>query len=314
MMLEEIIISTFILSIVSYINTYVSRETRKKYIQKNPQVKFKTNLIPREILDNVKNVNIPNINYDDYDSKIKDFALLLNTIEPEENLKLFKRNINSLKIKDNKLLLMFNINAMYNSKSNKITIAKNSAIEHELFHMASSYYSNDNVEASGFHYKDLNKNEEIGVGINEGYTQMLTKKYFNCNDQNVYEKEVKYVNYLINLIGRDKMDNLYFNANLGGLVEELSNYSTEFEVFKFIRALDDIENRNNINIANKFLIECDLNKNLIEGNTRVMSYIKTMENANDLPNADNKNFISKFNDIFTETYKNFESKQNNLKK
>jgi len=52
------------------------------------------------------------------------------------------------------------------------------------------------------------------------------------------------------IIGREKMEKLYFQGNLYGLVEELKKYSSEKEIRLFIRNVDFY---NNLSISSRYL-------------------------------------------------------------
>ena len=101
---------------------------------------------------------------------------------------------------------------------------------HELMHMASSRYEDGN-RYEGFAtncYENANS-EYIGYGLNEGYTELLTRRYFDIKDD---ESDVSdgydYLVYLARLIeiivGEEKMQHFYFKADLPGLISELSKY------------------------------------------------------------------------------------------
>ena len=62
-------------------------------------------------------------------------------------------------------------------------------INHELMHMSSTYYrESDGKLFSGFRQAP-NIGRGIGVGLNEGYTHFLTKRYFGNDALEVYEFE-----------------------------------------------------------------------------------------------------------------------------
>ena len=125
-------------------------------------------------------------------------------------------------------------------------------------HAASSYKKNEKV-ASGFRQgyvinNAMTKKYFIGTGINEGYTDLMTKRYlvedYGTNKIGyAYEEKIALLTELI--VGKDKMINLYFQANLKGLVEELAKYSSVEEAKEFITILDTITNIK----TNKLIIE-----------------------------------------------------------
>lgn len=98
-------------------------------------------------------------------------------------------------------------------------------IFHELLHMSSAYLGK-NKNAIGFQqYVHMTANtEHYGHSLNEGYTELLTKRYFNRrgNDRvEYYDEEQKIALKIEKIVGREKMIELYFKADLYGVVEEL---------------------------------------------------------------------------------------------
>ena len=99
-----------------------------------------------------------------------------------EDLTILINNINTLKIhcKSFKILnLIFNTNyaGEYDTITNTININDEEIkkdIFHELLHMASSFYKNG-VVFSGFSQLRFSS---IGDGLNEGYTELLCRRYF----------------------------------------------------------------------------------------------------------------------------------------
>lgn len=180
---------------------------------------------------------------------INAFLTLLTNNFPREILTNFYNNIHDIQIHmtDYKLKNIFHkieFNGSFNAKTNTIKLNKNDqnyeAVFHELFHMASTV-SLDNDIYSGFRqHKTYNSKDDIGVGINEGYTQALTERYFGHIEGIKYSYPFEtFVACLIEeIIGQDKMAKYYFNANLYGLIDELSKYNLPNNVMKFIYNLD----------------------------------------------------------------------------
>ena len=196
---------------------------------------------------------------------------------PIDNLKFFYNNINTLKVKTKKFKLQklfYNksLAGEYNTLSNRISVRKDSchfSMPHELLHMSSSYYDPSKcVKFSGFHQTCFS-NYSIGYGLNEGYTQLLTKRYFD--DCDVYVLEKHFASLLEKIIGKDIMENLYFNANLYGLFEELEKYATQNAIIRFLDSFDYInlyykkddnveEAYSKIEYIANFFARCYLNK------------------------------------------------------
>ena len=95
---------------------------------------------------------------------------------------------------------------------------------HELLHMTSSYNSKDK-KVSGFlnAVKTSFSKIEIGSLLNEGYTELLTKRYFKCTDNEYYKKEVLLASKIEEFIGREEMERAYFEGNLNYIIERFNN-------------------------------------------------------------------------------------------
>ena len=191
-------------------------------------------------------------------NEIKDLiAEALTTLSQEvsaESMQIIKKNLTSLSSDSNLIKSLYlthkKASGAYFNSIHHITINqkyyKKDVLSHELMHAASSFDYNDK-RGTGFHQK-------IGVGINEGYTDLISQRYF-CKDINTAEIEGGYpynkvVSEIVEtIIGKQKMLDLYFHGNLKGLVEELSKYQSEDKVKQFILDLDTI---NNTHIQSKF--------------------------------------------------------------
>ncbi len=116
--------------------------------------------------------------------------------------------------------------------------------------MASSVHK-DGVNYSGFSQTAMKqeRHDSLGSALNEGYTELLTERYFNHGEEargtiGDYEAQVGYIfersiaSKLEKIVGQEKMESLYLNANLPGLINELKNYASEEEIMKFISKTD----------------------------------------------------------------------------
>ena len=149
----------------------------------------------------------------------------------------------------------------YNVFKNVIILNKDNikkTIFHELFHMTSNIFINKKESFCGFHYmKEIGnkKNISIGAGINEGYTQLLTERYFSDFDTlETYEIERFIASKVEEIIGQDTMEDLYFNGNLYELIEKLKAYATNEEIMKFLTMYDFIEYYDSYRKINKNLL------------------------------------------------------------
>ena len=135
------------------------------------------------------------------------------------DLDYFYNNIKTLDIKKIRDSFIKNpINGEYLIDANQIVLYTDcqDTIYHELFHMASSCFRG-NVVYSGFS-QDL-----VGLGLDEGYTELLTRRYFKqqMHSRITYEDEVKLSSFIEKVIGRAKMESLYLKANIKGLLKFL---------------------------------------------------------------------------------------------
>ena len=147
------------------------------------------------------------------------------------------------------------VGGTYNIKDNLIDLETTklskllNSIFHELLHASSTRVDlENNVIYSGFsqmhiHKEDPRKNEVYGIGINEGFTQYLANKLFDPNHNaisaySVYQEEQAIARALEKIVGEEKLRSLYFRADLQGLVNELEQYATREEIYKFINYTD----------------------------------------------------------------------------
>lgn len=86
---------------------------------------------------------------------------------------------------------------------------------------------------SGFEQVNIYNRSKIGTTINEGYTELLSRRYFNpCHDS--YAAVVFIAKTIEYVVEKNKMQKLYMNADLKGLIEVLKEYAAEEEILKFI--------------------------------------------------------------------------------
>lgn len=173
---------------------------------------------------------------------------------PHVDLTLFHNNLENLAVtvkslKFKNLILSTNTAASYDVKKNLIIVRNGDYLEtinHELFHMSTSLFrESDGIRFCGFCQLYLKKFKKIGVGINEGYTQFLTERYFeeeNSNIKGAYPLEVKLAEALEQIVGKEKMESLFFKADLYGLIQELKQYDSEENIMKFISGVDFLHN------------------------------------------------------------------------
>ena len=156
----------------------------------------------------------------------------------QNNLDNYQRNIKTLKIEISDFTNRKTNNAAtYNERENKIYLRDlfiDDSFYHELLHVASTKVDEDNIY-SGISLNDYN------VGLNEGFTQLLTEEYFSINKEDTltypYETLVAKIIYLI--MGKDML-NSYLQADINGFLNNLSNYLSKEDIQLLINNLDFI--------------------------------------------------------------------------
>lgn len=262
----------------------LSNKIIKKYkIQKN----YKPNNIRVSLPPILKNVNMQ-IDESDIISKqfgnyVLNFVNKLSKNMSIENLMLLYNNLEDLRLGYKNYFLhnwlfKYKLAGTYHVKKNKVGINKGSlehAIYHELFHMASSYYEKDGDKRfSGFSQKLKANKTTIGKGLNEGYTQALTERYFGENNEvyGSYKLVTHFARNLERIIGKSKMESLYFRADLFGLIEELKQYDNEDNIIKLLSDFDCILGK-----KTKSIEDNQLNTSLINiQKTLLIYYIKKL--------------------------------------
>ena len=112
-------------------------------------------------------------------------------------------------------------------------------LSHELLHMATSY-TKGKITLSGFS-QIIGGKISACCGLNEGYTELLNKRYFSkCKkDRGSYPEQQFIALGIEEIVGREKMESLYFDADLEGLVKELSQYASIEEIHELLGTIED---------------------------------------------------------------------------
>lgn len=204
--------------------------------------------LPPEIMKKNSEIDKRRLLQQKFGDSIVSFATTIISKIPNVNLMLFYNNISSLttsiiNFRSINFLLKGNVQGAYIPNDNNIELQENNytlTIDHELFHMASTFYrKSDGMCFSGFMQKPNDK-KRIANGINEGYTQLLTERYFG-EDKTImksYQYEKSVVEKLEMIIGKEKMESLYFNANLYELIKELKQYEDDDTIMQFFTDID----------------------------------------------------------------------------
>lgn len=210
------------------ITVYKDNINRKNYVIDKDKIRRLSKL-------NIK--NIPSMNVKGkYSTDVEYFNNVIKTKLPFVNLTYFYKNIEDLVINEKEYLGEFT-NGGYNSYSNIMFLLlndKGKSINHELLHLSSAII-NGKIKYVGFSQQSEGFN--IGDGINEGYTSILDKRYFNTNSESyiLYQQ----LGLLIEkIIGQEKMTKMYFEADLYGLIEELSKYCYKDTAYELIKNID----------------------------------------------------------------------------
>lgn len=113
---------------------------------------------------------------------------------------------------------------------------------HELLHMSSTIIDNENkISYSGFYQTTKCDNKEIGIALDDAYTEILLSRLFKINEKYLsYEYEISITRIIEEIITKDKMINLYFTANLYDLIRILEEYNSRENIINFILELDKI--------------------------------------------------------------------------
>lgn len=280
-----------ILLLTSTIIYYTAGESIKNNYKLRKDFKLKdvkTAVLPTEVLRKVDNINETKILEQKFSPLIIEFINTVKQNISDSDLILFYNNFNNIKtsvknFKMSNLILNESVGAQWLPEKNTIELSEDnykSTIDHELFHVSTTYIDpKSHIIFSGFQ-QIKSANNQIGEGLNEGYTQYLTEKYFSSHSLLMaysYEKKIAEAVELI--VGQEKMQSLYFNANLKGLIDVLKQYNTEESVYKFITTLDFLNkylianyltsNSNkiildNLEYINSFLIKSYIQKLILE--------------------------------------------------
>lgn len=189
--------------------------------------------------------------FNEYINRFIDFI----NVNPNIDLKLFYENLKNLIIEEKRtfnhlFFIKSHTKGRYNGYNNKILVLREDnfySIYHELLHCASRRVINEEMNV-GFHKFSINEKSgkitfNMGKALNEGYTTLLEKRYFNSiehTQKRGYVKEEFISSILEQIVGKEKMEKLYFNANLDGLIEYLKQFSNEEDIYSFLEYFDKI--------------------------------------------------------------------------
>lgn len=200
-----------------------------------------------------------------YELLIQNF---LNTMKKElsfNDYEIIEQNIKNINIEFLEKIKDEDVCGLY-SPEGLITLHKKDdefTFYHELFHASSSYYNENKLELnSGFHHQHINEKKDIGRGFNEGYTELLTQRYFGFHHECGYSNELHYVRLIEHLIGKEQMQSFYLRSSLNDLITELCKYNSFENVLKFMESMD------------KFIIIGELTKEKIASFNETTDFIE----------------------------------------
>jgi hypothetical protein len=194
----------------------------------------------KQILDNFNNYYLPKTNKpfkknDIPDEIKKDIALIKEKVN-NENLYNLYNNLTNIKIKNDLSLLLKLIKGKYNSKTNTITYTTINSRFHELMHLASSCYDEkNNIWLSGF--INYNNKPIYGKALNEGYTELITRRVFNKKTA-FYNEEVKIVSFFELLFDKNALESHYFNNDIYSFINHIDSYIGKENAIKLLLQFD----------------------------------------------------------------------------
>jgi len=218
------------LGIINY-NSICMNQQNKIIIEKTDKyVRANISILPQYI--KVTNSKIRN----EFEDKVREFGITVLEKCGSNYLENFYENFKTVNIDLRKAKLDIYgddsiLDGEYNVIENKITIYNMSSVYHELFHLASTRLERD-FSFSGFSILNRNEAKDVTNYFNEGYTQLLTNRYFN-NGRDAYEDQVDIAEEVEKIIGKEKMEELYFSADMDGLISEFEQYESRENISKF---------------------------------------------------------------------------------
>lgn len=233
------------------------------------RVRTKGEVLPSPVLASKKYHINEYLGFKNYNEIILEFeSLLKENFDSHCDISSFYRNINDLIITEEKStiittikrLLGRNAEGIYCPEENKMKLMSDNKGKdvafHELLHLASTKIkSEEDIVFTGFCQGQDFGEKITGLYINEGYTEYLNCKYFLQRDSIYYEGVKQVARGIEDIIGEKKMEELYFNSDLKGLIQELSKYTTEREVLNLIARMDSLGQRPTMSKMNRVLSE-----------------------------------------------------------
>jgi len=169
----------------------------------------------------------------------------------KKDMTFFLNNLETVKIKKVSKLkgVVSGAGAQYSMDKNIIEIIDHDRfddfIDHELLHMSSSILDENGNIYSGF--IQARGEYGIGYGLDEGYTSLLDDRYFlhrtkvkEVENLQIYQVVKTLAKRVEEFIGQEKMEDLYFSANLLDLIQILGKYTSVSSAMQFVHNIDEI--------------------------------------------------------------------------
>ena len=257
----------------------------RKFFNKSNEEFFKNYTTLKPIKNNVDKISfIENTIFENkYPLKINPYVKILYNYTETENLYNFAINLSTLKlqrINPLRWLLLDKSMGTYDANNNIITYFNIDSIPHELMHLSSTA----NSSQSGFNLMKTGYN--FGIGLNEGYTEMLAQRIFFESDYTkaAYKTNV-YLTRIFELLYSTpkEMEKAYFNADYINPLETFIKYGTLKEYKYILKHFDyfattDIWNNEEIEIFEHLINIIERTKSKEKINEAVSiydEYIKT---------------------------------------
>ena len=241
-MIEDILINLLFIINMTFLTIYPAFMANKHKVKFQKDNKY-SGWFMNNWLKETKNKNVKTkLNINDkkiqillpYLEKLKDYT-------SENNLQTIYNNLRTVKVKRNFGIIMFGASGTFDSTTNSIIYFSNNDLGYELLHCASSYY-NSKTKQNEVGFKRGIEKDKIGVGLNEGYTELLSSRLYNKNNEvRSYHNEVSIVKLLEFFFDNPKdMEKYYFNHNLPGFIEQMEKFVSRQEVINLILDMDKI--------------------------------------------------------------------------
>lgn len=252
-LLLNIIVDLVIIGYPICIFKLLNKRDKRKLIKHNKFQNYKVIESPSAIRKTRSNKESNIKNNKEIEQLVNSFLNRLKLYITDDEIKHVENNLKTLQYKKSNILFLklTQSSGYYAAKKHSISVNKNQeedsfihTIYHELLHAVTSSYNN-HIYYCGFSQTNQKKNKQIGKLLNEGYTELLINRMFSSSDDVGYPYGKAVAALVEFIIGTDKMQKLFFNIDLEGLIKELSKYNDTNQVKQFILNLDTINTLEN---------------------------------------------------------------------